>query len=421
MRITYLHQYYANPSMSGGTRSYEMARRLVAAGHEVDLVTSWREPAAERGWFATEEEGIRVHWIPVPYANRMGYRRRVEAFARFAVAAAGKAASLNPDVVFATSTPLTIAIPAVYAAWARRAPMVFEVRDLWPEVPIALGALRHPVLRSLARGLERWAYRHAEAVVALSPGMRDGVVRAGYPAERVAVIPNASDLDLFRADPERARAFRAERPWLGDRPLVLYAGTFGRVNGVGILVALAAALERIAPEVRVLLVGDGAELGDVEEAARRSGVWGRNLFIEPPVPKREVAALFAAADLATSVVIDRRELWPNSANKFFDALAAGTPLFINYGGWQADLIERHDLGLACWGVPVEEAARRVAELLGDRARLEATGRRARALAEQLFDREELASQLALVLAAVQRRDGASAHAATPRWSAEGGR
>jgi len=421
MRITYLHQYYANPSMSGGTRSYEMARRLVAAGHEVDLVTSWREPAAERGWFATEEEGIRVHWIPVPYENQMGYGRRLEAFARFAIAAAGKAASLDPDVVFATSTPLTIAIPAVYAARARRAPMVFEVRDLWPEVPIALGALRHPVVRALARGLERWAYRHAEAVVALSPGMRDGVVRSGYPTERVAVIPNASDLDLFRPDPERVRAFRAERAWLGDRPLVLYAGTFGLVNGVGSLVALAAALERLAPEARVLLVGDGAERGAVEEAARRSGVWGRNLFIEPPVPKREVAALFAAADLATSVVIDRPELWPNSANKFFDALASGTPLFINYGGWQAELIERHDLGLACWGVPVEEAARRVAELLGDPARLAAAGRRARALAEQLFDREELAAQLAQVLAAGQRREGARAHAATPRWSADGGR
>ncbi len=417
MRIAYLHQYYANPSMSGGTRSYEMARRLVAQGHEVDLVTSWREPGERRGWFATEEEGIRVHWIPVPYANRMGYRQRVEAFGRFAVAAARKAASLNPDVVFATSTPLTIALPAVYAARTRRVPMVFEVRDLWPEVPIALGAIRHPLLRALARGLERWAYRHAEAVVALSPGMRDGVLRAGCPAERVAVIPNASDLDLFRVDHERVRAFRAERSWLGDRPLVLYAGTFGRVNGVGALVDLAVALDRIAPEVRVLLVGDGMERAAVEAAARDLGVWGRNLFIEPPVAKREVATLFGAADLATSVVIDRRELWPNSANKFFDALAAGTPLFVNYGGWQADLIERHDLGLACWGLPIEEAARRVADLLRDAPRLEATGQRARALAETLFDREELAAQLAQVLVDAQRRQGARAHATTPRWNA----
>src|SRR5699024_5606020 len=111
MKIIYLHQYFNTPDMAGGTRSYEMARRLVAWGHEVHMVTSWREPTDKHGWFTSVEAGIQVHWLPLPYGNYMGYRERIQAFLLFAWKAARKAASIPADVIFATSTPLTIAIP----------------------------------------------------------------------------------------------------------------------------------------------------------------------------------------------------------------------------------------------------------------------------------------------------------------------
>ncbi len=105
MHIVYLHQYYTTPrSETGGwTRSYELARRLVAAGHEVDVITTdnYPEPSWKRGWRETEDDGIRVHWLPVPYDNRMSYARRMQAFLAFAVGSARKAASLGGDVVFA--------------------------------------------------------------------------------------------------------------------------------------------------------------------------------------------------------------------------------------------------------------------------------------------------------------------------------
>ena len=198
MKIIYLHQYFNTLEMSGGTRSYEMARRLAAAGHEVHMVTSWRsDDGRSPEWFVTDESGIKTHWLPVPYSNHMSYRERISAFFRFAFLAMSKAKELGGDVIFATSTPLTIAIPAVFASRKKKIPMVFEVRDLWPELPIAMGALRNPVLQWLAHRLERWAYKNAEAVVALSPGMKYGVVNTGYPANRVAVIPNSSDLSLI--------------------------------------------------------------------------------------------------------------------------------------------------------------------------------------------------------------------------------
>ena len=156
------------PEMSGGTRSYEMARRIVAAGHEVHMVTSIREPKhQQRDWISTDEAGIRVHWYPVPYSNHMSYLRRIGAFLSFANAAYKKVMELRGDLIFATSTPLTIVLPAVPAARKKNIPMVLEVRDLWPEMPIAIGALRNPIMRFTARRLERWAYRNSMAVVAL--------------------------------------------------------------------------------------------------------------------------------------------------------------------------------------------------------------------------------------------------------------
>src|SRR2546425_1300679 len=110
MRVIYLHQYFNTPEMVGATRSYEMARRLVAAGHDVQMVTTWREPSDRTDWFTTQEAGITVHWLPLRYSNHMGFVARLYAFLRFAWASSRKAASLTGDVVLATSTPLTIAV-----------------------------------------------------------------------------------------------------------------------------------------------------------------------------------------------------------------------------------------------------------------------------------------------------------------------
>ena len=197
MKITYIHQYFNTRDMSGGTRSYEMARRLVSMGHEVTMITSWRSSHVGTHWFETDESGIKVLWLPVKYSNHMSYAARVRAFFRFAFGAARKAASLPADVVFATSTPLTIAFPGIFAAKALNVPMVFEVRDLWPELPIAIGALKNSMLKYAAVRLERFAYNNSSRIIALSPGMRDGVVRSGYSENRVTVIPNSADLELF--------------------------------------------------------------------------------------------------------------------------------------------------------------------------------------------------------------------------------
>lgn len=401
MNILYLHQYFVTPQMPGGTRSYELARRLVAAGHRVVMIASDQQGSGGddgQGWRKTVEAGIEVCWIPVRYDNRMSFAARMRAFLTFAWRAARASTQFKPDVVFATSTPLTIALPAVYAARRHRIPMVFEVRDLWPAVPIAMGVLRNPLARAAALWLERFAYRNSHHVVALAPGMKEHVVSTGYSSERVTVIPNGADIAAFAVHRDAGQALRASHSWLGDRPLILYAGAIGRVNGVNWLASMAEALLKRDAQVRIVILGSGSEEAAVRKLATELGVLGNNLFMLGTVPKQDVPLWLDAADAAVALIDGPEILWKHATqNKFFDALAAGTPIWSNFRGWQSEIAEEAGAG----GVLDSDATRAADQLLTalhDRAGNARAGRAALALATQRFGRDQHGAMLERVLA-----------------------
>lgn len=400
MKVLYLHQYFCTPAMPGATRSYELARRLVARGHAVTMVTSDTNPSAGLcyRWRESTEAGIRVRWFGVPYSNAMGWNRRIEAFLRFSLAACRELRRHEADVIFATSTPLTIAVPAIYGSWRTGRPMVFEVRDLWPEVPIALGELDNRLLVAGARWLERLAYRRSTRIVALSPDMQNGILRRGVDPRVVSVIPNGCD-DMFAAPQaeQAGRDFRARHSWLGDRPLVLYAGTLGKVNDVGYLVRVAAETLRLDANVRFLVIGSGRQEAEIRGLAAQLGVVDRNLYFLPRVLKQEMPAVLSACDISVSTVADVPALWANSANKIFDALAAGRPVAINHGGWLAEMIEAQKCGLVLPADDVAQAASSLVGLLSDRRAQRAACAAARRTARTLFDRDDHARRLEEVL------------------------
>lgn len=399
MKITYLHQYFNTPEMTGGTRSFEIARRLVAKGHEVNIITSSRDSSRNlKYWFETFESGINVHWLPVEYSNHMGYWKRLKAFFRFAFFSAFKARALKADVIFATSTPLTIAIPAIYAARKLKIPMVFEVRDLWPDVPIAMGAIKSPIIKYLSRKLEKWAYSSSEAVIALSPGMASGVAQKGFPVERIFTIPNSADIDLFRPSTELRKNFRKSKGLADDCVLVTYAGTLGRVNNVDYLVELAFKLKE-QKRLVFFIVGDGSEISKIEELAKELGVLGVNFFMFPPVRKKEMPSILAASDFAISTVAKISQLEANSANKFFDGLAAGCCMLINHGGWQEDLLLESGAGVRL-SRDLNAAAEQMVLMLSDSEGVNQKKVAARKLAEQRFSRDLLAKRFEDVLVRV---------------------
>lgn len=274
--------------------------------------------------------------------------------------------------------------------------MVFEVRDLWPEVPIAVGVLKNPFIKYLAKTLERYTYKKSEAVIALSQGMKNGVVDAGYDENRVFVIPNFSNRELFNSE-LTGEKFRIKRKWLKDSPLLVYTGTFGMINGVTYLVDIAEQLLFLNSNVKILLLGHGSEFSMVNSYARKKNVLNTNLFIEPSIKKEELPEVLAAADLASNIVISVPELWNNSANKFFDALASGTPVLINGKGWQADLINKTKSGIVTYGMSLEQSAKKIDDFLHNKNLLKDSSKNALNLAKECFDKDKLVKQVEQVL------------------------
>jgi glycosyltransferase involved in cell wall biosynthesis len=281
--------------------------------------------------------------------------------------------------------------------------MVFEVRDLWPAVPIAIGAIKSPVAKWAALRLERFAYRHATRIVALAPGMAREIIATGYPAERVAVIPNGCDLSTF-ADRYMAGTLRQQNSWLDGRPLLVFTGTFGLVNGMAYLVHLADAISRIDPDVRIAAVGAGREYQKTEQLAMDLGVLNRNLFLLGKQTKQVAVAWTVTADMTIALFTGPEVVWRDAVqNKFFDSLAAGKPVASNFSGYQSQLAVEAGAGLILSATDVESAARDIVGALRDRQWLDRAGRAARELAITRFDRDALAADLVRVLEEARQR------------------
>jgi len=404
MKILYLHQYFATPMSSGGTRSYEFALRLIKQGHEVHFITSTgylpKQYKDLTQVCEIEFDGIPVTVIPVAYSNQMSFRRRIWAFIQFAFRSTREAMRHKPDLVFATSTPLTIAIPGILASRRRRVPMVFEVRDLWPQLPIAIGAIRNPLVKIAARALEWIAYHSAAHVVALSPGMAAGVIRRGIDPSKVTVIPNSCDVALFGGPDANGQPIRDRLGLCADEPLIVYTGTFGAVNGVCYLVELAAAARQIDPQMHFLIVGGGAEEQLVRDRARELGVLDQNVTIWESLPKVELPNITSAATIIISMFVPIEAMWHNSANKFFDGLASGRPIAIYYGGWQAEILRETGAGLVLNPDSPQEAAKQLVAYANDTDKVAKAGMIARELAEHRFNRDLLAEKLEEVFLSV---------------------
>jgi glycosyltransferase involved in cell wall biosynthesis len=404
VKIVYLYQYFSTPEMSGDSRCFEMARRWAEAGHEVHVVTSSRTSGTDHSWMTTQADGAHIHWRSIPYNNGMSTIARIKAFLEFAWVAGPRARSLKGDVVFATSTPLTIILPALYATLFRKTPIVFEVRDLWPEMPIAAGYLRNPLLKLLARALERLAYKSSRRIVALSEGMAAGVKAANVPADKIVVAPNSCDVETLDLPSTIGIQYRESQSWLGARPFVVYCGTIGQLNDVSYLARLAAGMRARHSEAVFGIYGTGKEEAKVRAFAKEAGVLDVNFFMMGSVPKKDVPAILSAASVAASVFQPIPEMQANSANKFFDGLAAAKPVVINYGGWQAEILQSTGAGIVLDSLNIERAADALDAFLNDPERLAAAGVAGRRLASEQFSRDRIARLVLRTVEAAARRE-----------------
>lgn len=395
MRILYLHQHFSTPRGATGTRSYEMARRLLHHGHSVTMVcgsygggtTGLGGPfdgSVRRGVV----EGINVIEFDLSYANDDGFLKRTATFLKYAWGSLRVALTERYDIAFATTTPLTAGIPAIAARWLRRKPFVFEVRDLWPELPRAMGVITNPLVLGALSALEWASYRSADRCVALAPGIAQGIARRGVAESAIASIPNGCDIGIFRS---ATTPWRPEGVRDGDL-LAIFTGTHGDANGLGAVLDAARVLQdRGRDDIKIALIGDGKLKPRLQARGEEEGL--RNLFFHPRVDKQRLAQLMAGADLGLQILANVPAFYyGTSPNKFFDYIAAGLPVLNNYPGWLAEMIQAEACGYV---VPPDDAvafADALERAADDRAELKAKGVRAAALAEREFDRKQLADR-----------------------------
>lgn len=395
MKVLYFHQHFSTPKGAVGIRSYEMARRLVARGHQVTLVcgsygsgeTGLQQPfvgGRRRGIV----EGIDVVEFDLVYSNNDGLLKRAITFTRFALRSIGLALTESYDLVFATTTPLTAGIPGVCARWLRGKPFVFEVRDLWPELPKAMGVIRNPLVLGAMSVLEWVSYRSANRLIGLSPGIVEGIAKRGVKRELIALIPNGCDLDIFNGD---AEPWRPEQVGADDL-LAVFAGTHGMANGLDAVLDAAAELkQRGRQDIKLLLIGQGKLKSSLQERAKREAL--ESVVFQDPVNKARLAGLMASADVGLQILANVPAFYyGTSPNKFFDYIAAGLPVLNNYPGWLAGMIRENRCGFAVEPDNPQAFADALEQAASDRSVIEEMGRRGRDLAVREFDRDLLANR-----------------------------
>lgn len=402
MKILYLHQHFVINEGSGGVRSFEFSKYLVQKGHEVTLITGKFESSGlpEDAPKRLKISGINVIRLNVRYGQKMNFFRRIISFTKFSILASIECIKVkHVDIIFATSTPLTIIIPALVAKIWHRKKLIFEVRDLWPDVPIELGILKNPVTKFFARILEKIAYRTSDHIIALSTGMKYYIVKHGITESKVSVITNASDTHIFRQYNEKTFSLSEQYPELKNKNWIVYAGTIGKVNDVEWLVKLGGKLKNIDKENKnvILIIGEGSNKNNCIKLAENLKVLNDKVFFFDKFKRKELINVLSESKLLTSLFLDLKYMNTNSANKFFDAFAAGKPIAINYGGWQADLIKETGAGLVLDRNDLEKSAKMIYDFLNDEKQITYAEKQSKYLGDEVFNRQKLAEDFERVL------------------------
>lgn len=381
MKLLYIVQYFNFPEESSGTRPYDLATSFAKQGLDVTVLTCDNSGKAIQKWTFIERDGIKVYRLNNSYSNDMGFYQRILSFSKFFIQASIKQRKFDYDLMLASSTPLTNGIPALVANVFRNKPYVFEVRDVWPGVPIAMGYFKNKLMQKFLYSFEKHIYKKASAIVPLSIGM-DRDIKKRYPNDKCVVIPNISELNRF-SHVEKV----IDMNFPANKKIILYAGTFGNVNGLSYVVKLAEKTWGIDPNICFYLIGNGKEKAKNIKEAEERGVLNKNVFFFDPIRKNDLPYVYSQCTVGSSFVINLPELWNNSANKFFDTLAAKKPIVINHEGWQADTIRESNIGYVLPPVVDESTAKDFVDYMNDAELLEKQGENAYQLAKERFSLE----------------------------------
>jgi glycosyltransferase involved in cell wall biosynthesis len=388
VNVLILHQHFNTPKSGGALRSYFLAKAAVGKGWRVEVVTGH----ALSTYQISDYEGIRVHSVPVLYSNYFGFWKRIFSFVGyvwwcFRLSKKFKQA----DLCYAISTPLTVGWAARWLKWRYNIPFIFEVGDLWPDAPIELDVITNPLLKNFLWSMERKIYREAKSVVALSPTIQSAIEKK-TPGVQVHMIPNMADTEFFQ--PEQKSSELEKKFNVQGKVVVSYFGAMGFANGLEYLLQAAERCQQTKLPVHFLLAGDGVERANLERLTGDLAL--TNLSFQKFQNREGVRELMNVTDIVFVCYRHAAILETGSPNKFFDGLAGGKMLMVNFGGWLREEIETARCGVYVNPENPEAAVQNLTALLKEGS-LASYQKKSRSLAEEKFSKASLAEKwLALV-------------------------
>jgi glycosyltransferase involved in cell wall biosynthesis len=395
MKVLYIVQHFNVPTGSAGIRPYKMAKSLLAHGHEVTIVCGSYDGAQTglSGEFTQGRrfgffEGIKIIEFDIKYSNKLSFFKRTGVFLLYVWKTIGLALFSKYDVLFASSTPLTVGIPGIFARWIRGKKFVFEVRDLWPELPKAMGVIKNPAILWLMGVLEFLCYHSASKLIGLSDGIVKGIAKRGITLNKIANIPNGCDLDIFNTDNGKMEIEGTQE----NDFLCLYSGTHGIANGLDILINTAEILtKRGNYTIKFVLVGDGKCKPDLVNRAKQKGI--KNIIFLKPLNKQELSKLMNTCDIGMQLLANIPAFYyGTSPNKFFDYISVGLPVLNNYPGWISEMIEKNYCGIKVLPDNPSDFAESLIKLENEKYKLADMSVNARNLAKNEFDRTLLSNK-----------------------------
>ncbi|MGE0385133.1 MAG: glycosyltransferase family 4 protein [Gammaproteobacteria bacterium] len=404
MRILYLSQYFPPEVGATQTRAHEMARGLIQAGHQVTMIAEF--PNHPRGVIANAYrgrlferarlDGIDVIRTWVAASPRKTFARRMAFYVSYMLMAtiAGLVfARGRYDVIYATSPPLFTGAAGLALSLLKRVPLVFEVRDLWPESAVALGELRGRRAIAMATSLEEACYRRAVLIVVVTRGILERLRARKIGANKLAMVPNGANTDSFRPLPERGVAIRAELGLSGTF-VVVYAGILGVAQGLKTVLDAARRLidER---DIRFLFIGEGPDRAAIEAAAAGSQLVNVTFLGERP--QAEMAGYYSAADVALVPLRDLEMFRGVLPSKMFEAWACECPIILSVDGEARDMLVQAGAGLHA---PPEDSVAIAGAILRMKCSADerrAMGRNGRAFVAAHYSRARAAGELERLL------------------------
>ena len=385
MRFLILTQYYPPEVGAAQLRLAAMARALQAAGHEVEVVTALpnypngRISDGYRGRIASTEmvDGVRVRRTWLIPATGSGMKRMLNYLSVTAASLPAGASMRRPDVVFVESPPPTLAVTGWAMAKRWNATMVLNISDLWPDSAVQLGLLRDGVVARAAGRLERWAYRHADFVTAVTEGIRSTLMdRKGVPPSKVLFLPNGVDSELFAPLP-RDEAL-AQRLGLAGQSVFLAAGSM--TFGAGMDVLVEAARRLAGQPVTFLLVGGGSERERIMRLVKESGLESIR-FLEAQ-PATEIAGLHSIAVAGLMTLLDSPLFEGTRPARVLATMACGKPVVYSGAGEGARIIADADAGVVVAPQDPDALAAAVLEIVDHPERAAALGANGRRYVER---------------------------------------